>query len=91
MGFSPFFQQILSAFITVSLQIAFTRWVPDEAARTAQIASLGVFQACLILIMMPILGAQQGLQPIIGYNWGARNFMRVNQTLVLGLYVTAAL
>ena len=90
-GFSPFFQQILSAFITVSLQIAFTRWVPDEAARTAQIASLGVFQACLILIMMPILGAQQGLQPIIGYNWGARNFMRVNQTLVLGLYVTAAL
>lgn len=90
-GFSPFFQQILGAIITVSLQIAFTKWMTDEASRTAQIASLGVYQACLILIMQPILGTQQGLQPIIGYNWGARNFRRVGETLSLGLKATAVL
>ena len=90
-GFSPFFQQILGAIITVSLQIAFTKWMPDEASRTAQIASLGVFQACLILIMMPLLGTQQGLQPIIGYNWGARNYGRVAETLSLGLKASAVL
>lgn len=90
-GLSPFLQQMLSSLIAVSLQVAFARWLPDEAARTDQIASLGVFQSALILILMPMLGAQQGLQPIIGYNWGARNFRRVLGTLKAGLRVTACI
>lgn len=90
-GLSPFIQQLLSSFIALSLQVAFARWMPDEASRTAQIASLGVFQSALILIFMPMLGAQQGLQPIIGFNWGARNFKRVLGTLKTGLWVTSAL
>lgn len=89
-GFAPFMQQLLGAAIAVSLQVAFTRWMPDEASRTAQVASLGVFQSALILILMPLLGAQQGLQPIIGYNWGARNFSRVLAALKSGLWLTAA-
>ena len=40
---------------------------------------------------MPILGTQQGLQPIFGYNWGARNFARVRETFVLGFWITTAL
>ena len=90
-GLSPFLQQLLSSLIAVSLQLAFARWMPDKTSRTAQIASLGVFQSALILIFMPMLGAQQGLQPIIGFNWGARNFRRVLGTLKTGLWVTAAL
>ena len=90
-GLSPFLQQLLSSLIAISLQIAFTRWMPDEASRTAQIASLGVFHAALILFMMPILGTQQGLQPIFGYNWGAKNYDRVKRALKLGLMVTSVL
>ena len=90
-GLSPFLHQLMSSLIAVSLQIAFARWMPDERSRTAQIASLGVFQSALILVVMPMLGAQQGLQPIIGYNWGARNFRRVLGTLRTGLLVTAGL
>lgn len=90
-GLAPFLQQFMSALIAASLQIAFTKWMPDEASRTDEIASLGVFTAALILVFMPILGCQQGLQPIFGYNWGARNFRRVLETLKIGFVATTVL
>ena len=90
-GLAPFLQHFMSSLIAFSLQFAFVKWMPDESSRTAQLASLGVFQSALILVFMPMLGAQQGLQPIIGYNWGARNFARVLETLKTGLLVTAVL
>ena len=90
-GFAPFLQQLLGALINVALPAAFAKWAADKASATTQIASLGVFQSVMILVVMPILGAQQGLQPILGYNWGARNFRRVRETLVLGFWVTTGL
>ena len=90
-GLAPFLQQLMSSVIVASLQIAFAKWMPDEASRTAEIASLGVFSSVLILVFMPMLGAQQGLQPILGYNWGARNFKRVLAALKTGLVVTTVL
>ena len=90
-GFAPFLQQLLGALINVVLPAAFAKWAADEAAATTQIASLGVFQSVMILVVLPILGAQQGIQPIIGYNWGARNYRRVKDALMLGFWVTTAL
>ena len=90
-GFAPFLQNLLSALINVSLAAAFAKWAADEASATTQIASLGVFQSVLILTLMPVLGAQQGLQPIFGYSWGARNYRRVRETLKLGFWTTTAL
>lgn len=90
-GLAPFLQQLMSAVIVASLQFSFAKWMPDAASRTAEIASLGVFNGALILVLMPILGCQQGLQPIFGYNWGARNFRRVLGALKVGFVVTTAL
>ena len=90
-GFAPFLQNLLGAAINVSLAAAFAKWAADEASATTQIASLGVFQSVMILTIMPIMGAQQGLQPIFGYNWGARNYRRVKDALVLGYWVTTVL
>lgn len=90
-GFAPFCQNLMSSLIVASLQVAFAKWMPDESLRTAEIASIGVFNGALIMILMPVLGCQQGLQPIMGYNWGARNYRRVLKTLHLGLFVTAIL
>lgn len=90
-GFAPFMQQLLGAAINVALPATFAKWAVDKAAATTQIASLGVFQSLLILVVLPILGAQQGIQPIIGYNWGARNFRRVKAALLMGFWVTTSL
>lgn len=90
-GFAPFLQQLLGSMINVVLPAAFAKWAVDEAAATTQIASLGVFQSVMILIVLPVLGAQQGIQPIIGYNWGSRNYRRVKDAFLLGFWVTTAL
>lgn len=90
-GFAPFLQQLLGAFINVAFPAAFAKWSATPEAATTQIASLGVFESVVILTILPILGAQQGLQPIIGYNWGARNFRRVRSSLALGFWATSAL
>ncbi len=90
-GLAPFLQQLMGALINLSLAAAFAHWSPDESAATMQIASLGVFQSLSILAIMPIFGTQQGLQPIFGYNWGARNFARVREAFVLGFWITTVL
>ena len=91
LGFAPFLQHLLNSMIGVALTAAFAKWAADPASATQQIASLGVFNAMLVLTIMPIMGVQQGLQPIVGYNWGARSFVRVKGALVLGFWVTTAL
>ena len=91
LGFAPFLQHFLNSMIGVALTAAFAKWATDPASATQQIASLGVFNAMLVLTIMPIMGVQQGLQPIVGYNWGARSFVRVRRALVLGYWVTTAL
>lgn len=90
-GLAPFLQQLMGALINLSLGAAFAYWAADEATATMQIASLGVFQSVMILTFMPILGTQQGMQPILGYNWGAKNFPRVRKGLILGFWITTTL
>ena len=90
-GFAPFLQTLLGSLIGMSLAAAFAKWADSPEAATRQLASLGVYNAMMVLTIMPIMGTQQGLQPILGYNWGARNFRRVRDTLRLGYCVTAAL
>ncbi len=48
----------------------------------------GVYFKLQSFVFMPVFGMNQGLMPILGYNYGARNRKRMMQALKLGL-VTA--
>ena len=85
-GLSPALQQLAGSLVNVSLQLAFAYWAADEASATAQVASLGIFQMVTMFFIMPLMGVQQGVAPVMGYNWGARNFRRVREALFLGLW-----
>ncbi len=39
------------------------------------------------LLMMPTIGVSQGAQPIIGFNYGAKKYDRVKDTLKLSIIV----
>lgn len=52
------------------------------------IAVMGVLFATGMLFVFPILGIARGMQPIIGYNTGAKQYRRVERTLVLGLAIS---
>jgi putative MATE family efflux protein len=87
-GLSPALQQLAGSLVNVSLQLAFAHWAADEASATAQVASLGIFQMVTMFFIMPLLGVQQGVAPVMGYNWGARNLQRVRESLFLGLWTS---
>ena len=87
-GLSPALQQLAGSLVNVSLQLAFAYWAADKAAATSQIASLGIFQMVTMFFVMPLMGVQQGVAPVMGYNWGARNFGRVRKALFLGLWTS---
>ncbi len=89
-GLSPALQQLMGSLITVSMQMAFAKWATSREAATAQIASLGIFQMSVMFFLMPVLGVQQGLAPIMGFNWGARSYGRVRDALMLGFWITTA-
>ncbi len=49
------------------------------------IGAYGIVNRMLTLFVMVVMGLTQGMQPIIGYNYGANRFDRVKQTLHYGL------
>lgn len=57
----------------------------------AAIAVMGIIYSVVMMIAMPIFGINQGAQPIIGYNYGARRFDRVKKTLETAIMAGSAL
>jgi Na+-driven multidrug efflux pump len=49
------------------------------------IATFGVVFRTLAFIFMPIIGLTMGLQPIVGFNYGAQKFTRVREGLKLSM------
>lgn len=55
------------------------------------IATFGVVNRLMAFSFMPVLGIVQGMQPIVGFNYGARNSARVKETISLALKVTTVM
>ena len=55
------------------------------------ISAWGIVFAVSAFIVMPIIGINQGAQPIIGYNYGARNFDRVKKALQTAILAATAI
>ena len=43
------------------------------------LSGMNIIGAILMLILMPVFGINQGVQPILGYNYGAKKFDRVKR------------
>ncbi|MGM5484709.1 MAG: MATE family efflux transporter [Nanobdellota archaeon] len=55
------------------------------------ISSIGIIMRILMFIIMPVIGLLQGLQPIVGYNYGAENYERTKRSIKLSMLVATAL
>lgn len=88
-GLSPFFIQLLAAFIGFSINRAFAKWCATPDDGSMQISAFGIVNTVAFLFFIPTHGIQQGLTPIIGFNWGAEAYRRVRKCLENGLAVTA--
>jgi len=52
------------------------------------VAVMGIVVRVIMFTVMPILGIMQGLLPLVGFNYGARQAGRVSESIMLGLKVT---
>lgn len=85
-GVSPFSMQIATSLVIVLANRALKAHGGDMA-----IGAMTVISSMTILIMMPVFGINQGLQPILGYNYGARHFERVKAAWLYGVQLATAI
>lgn len=71
-GLSPFLMNLAHCLVVVILNNQLKRYGGDIA-----IGAYGVINRFLFVFAMIIMGLNQGMQPIAGYNYGARQFDRV--------------
>jgi len=75
-GFAPFAMQIANSVQNLILNKTLFFYGGDMA-----LSAIGIIMSSATLLFMPIVGLSQGAQPIIGYNYGARQYDRVKETL----------
>ncbi|GHV74812.1 MATE family efflux transporter [Spirochaetia bacterium] len=74
-GFAPFAMQLAIGLVNILLNRTLSTYGGDIA-----VAAMGIVYSILIVIIMPLQGLNQGAQPIIGYNYGAKKYDRVKKT-----------
>lgn len=71
-GISPFVMQSTESLVTVTLNSGLQNYGGD-----IYVGTMSILMSVMQLIMIPIQGVSQGIQPIISYNYGAGNRDRV--------------
>lgn len=75
-GVSPFSMQIANCAVQVVSNNSLQTYGGDLA-----VAAMTIINSLSMIFLMPIFGINQGMQPIIGYNYGAKKYERVKQTV----------
>ncbi len=79
-GISPFLMQLLSSVVNVVINRSFVGYASTSQDADIAIAAYGILNSFAMIGVMFVLGISQGMQPIVGYNYGARLYGRVLQT-----------
>lgn len=79
-GAAPFLMQVAASVLNAIMNKSLNIYGGDIA-----ISGMSAVSSIAMLFLMPIFGINQGAQPIIGYNYGAKNYDRVKNTLKLAI------
>ncbi|MCR5532532.1 MAG: MATE family efflux transporter [Paludibacteraceae bacterium] len=86
-GMSPFLYNIAHCFVVVIINNQLKTFGGDMA-----IASYGVINRLTFVFAMMVMGLNQGMQPIAGYNYGAKHYDRMLKSFYLTcLYATGVM
>ena len=85
-GVSPFTMNVAGSGVVAMLNNQLLSYGGDNA-----VAASGVANSFAPLIVMLVLGICQGMQPIAGYNYGARRFDRLREVYHLAMKVNVAI
>ena len=85
-GISPFLMQTTSCIIVIFMNNQFVRYGGDMAVGAYSIAN-----SMVMVFFMFVMGVTQGMQPIVGYNFGAEKYDRMMRCVWLSIAVATAI
>ena len=78
LGVSPFIMQSTESLLNVVFNTSLLKYGGDVA-----VGAMTILASLMQIMSMPIMGLTQGAQPIISYNYGAKNYGRVKKAFSL--------
>lgn len=76
-GMGPFLMNLASCIVVLFINQQLVKWGGDLA-----LGAYGIVNRITFLFVMVVMGFNQGMQPIAGYNFGARQYGRVREVYV---------
>ena len=76
-GLGPFLMNLASCIVVLFINQQLVKWGGDLA-----IGAYGIVNRISFLFVMIVMGFNQGMQPIAGYNFGARQYGRVREVYI---------
>lgn len=83
LGASPFFMSSTEGLLTISFNQQLLSF-----GGTMAVSAMTIMTSMWQMVLLPIEGVAAGSQPIISYNYGAKNFQRCRDTISLAMKVT---
>ncbi|MDD2286564.1 MAG: MATE family efflux transporter, partial [Paludibacter sp.] len=88
-GMSPFSMQLASSLVIITVNTTLLKYGGDLA-----IGAYGIINSLLTLAIQIVLGLNQGTQPVVGFNFGAKLYDRMFRTLktaiIIATFLTSA-
>ena len=100
-GLAPFLMNICASTVAAFVNTAMLSYggtglhdivTREQGAADLYVGAYGIVNRVALLFIMLVQGLNQGMQPIVGYNYGAKNFARVRKVvfMTIGCGVTIA-
>ena len=84
-GLSPFLMNVCACIVVIFINKALLETGGNDGELA--VGAYGIVNRVGMLFVMIVFGITQGMQPILGYNYGANNWERVKRTLNIGFVV----
>ena len=85
-GMAPFAMQLAGSVIHALFNIQLIRYGGDLA-----VGAMGIINGAGMMVVFCVIAINMAAQPIIGFNYGARQFQRVKRTLKIALIAATAI
>lgn len=86
LGSPNFFLQLAASLLNAILNRGLISYGGDLA-----VSSMGIVNSIQTLLLMPVIGLNQGIQPIISFNFGAKKYERVKEAVLVGIKLATAI
>ena len=78
-GISPFMMNLGASMVAMIVNISLVKYGGDRMNSDMAIGAFGIVNSVALLFIMTTLGLTMGMQPIVGYNYGAKQNRRAFQ------------